>query len=174
MLCLPQKNMCTYKIYSFEAWHRQKMGKRLPTASISLPSWRDFYEMAVKRMYNSVCGHLKKMRKSWKSSRDRIPFYCWKDHTLYYHLCRGEFLNYSCNQWCLICVCCRGAFSRKISRGEFPSLKKELSTIMKYPYKALSSSKHKCKICGTAYAFVMKTICLISAVCLLDFDKNPE
>ena len=36
------KNMCTQKIYSFEAWWnhgQQKIGKGLPTETISLP-WR--------------------------------------------------------------------------------------------------------------------------------------
>ena len=67
------KNMCTYKIYSFEAWHTSKKWKKASNCVHFIAMWwRDFYEMAaVKRMYNSVWTFKKK---SWENLQRTSPF----------------------------------------------------------------------------------------------------
>ena len=77
LCCLPQKTCVhIYQIYSFEAWKNhglQKIGKGLPTETISLP-WRvllngmgDVLNNAYDvRTWAYMCGHLNDMKKGRK------------------------------------------------------------------------------------------------------------
>ena len=129
------KNICTQKIYSFEAWWnhgQQKIGKGLPTETISLP-WRVLNGMgdvlnnaSDVRTWAYCIGWLavwtfkryKKREKGLKISfyghyysygvvQQRIPASFSILRTIMgriLYIVRN--LNYSCNQWCLICLCC--------------------------------------------------------------------